>query len=127
MSLTVYKSSAGSGKTFTLVKEYLKIALKNANASGLKSILALTFTNKAALEMRARIIKYLNELTDDKLRSKSDMYRILLADKYLNLSEEELISRSNKLLHQLLHQYSSFSVSTIDRFSHSVIRLFQMN
>ena len=124
MSLTVYKSSAGSGKTFTLVKEYLKIALKNANASGLKSILALTFTNKAALEMRDRIIKYLNELTDDKLHSKSDMYRILLADKYLNLSEEELISRSNKLLHQLLHQYSSFSVSTIDRFSHSVIRTF---
>ena len=124
MSLTVYKSSAGSGKTFTLVKEYLKIALKNADGSGLKSILALTFTNKAAAEMKERIIKYLGELCDDDLRPKSDIYHILLADKYLNYDAEELIRRSEILLKQLLHQYSSFSVSTIDRFSHGVIRTF---
>ncbi|MCD4774193.1 MAG: UvrD-helicase domain-containing protein, partial [Bacteroidales bacterium] len=61
MSFTVYKSSAGSGKTFTLVKEYLKIVLKNP--SSFRNILAITFTNKAANEMKERILEYLKELS----------------------------------------------------------------
>ncbi|MBD79944.1 MAG: hypothetical protein CL840_13610 [Crocinitomicaceae bacterium] len=124
MGLTVYKSSAGSGKTFTLVKEYLKIALKQARGSGIKSILALTFTNKAALEMRKRIVKYLYELCDENLRQESNMYELLLHDKELGYDHTELIDRAKQLLHQLLHQYSLFSVSTIDRFSHGIIRTF---
>ena len=64
----VYKSSAGSGKTFTLVKEYLKLALKDKLnlTNSFKGILAITFTNKAAAEMKWRIIKALREISTDK-------------------------------------------------------------
>lgn len=63
----VYKSSAGSGKTFTLVKEYLKLALFNKIHlnKNYKSILAITFTNKAASEMKWRIIRALKEISTD--------------------------------------------------------------
>jgi len=62
-NFTVYNSSAGSGKTFTLVKEYLKIALKSKNARTYKEILAITFTNKAAAEMKERVIDALKALS----------------------------------------------------------------
>jgi ATP-dependent exoDNAse (exonuclease V) beta subunit len=61
MSFTVYKSSAGSGKTYTLVKEYLKIVLMHPTK--FRNILAITFTNKAANEMKERIISNLIELS----------------------------------------------------------------
>ena len=61
MSFTVYKSSAGSGKTFTLVKEYLKLIL--SDPENFRHILAITFTNKAANEMRERVLGNLHELS----------------------------------------------------------------
>ena len=66
-NFTVYKSSAGSGKTFTLVKEYLALALNDASnpPQAYKHILAITFTNKAAAEMKERIIRALKELAED--------------------------------------------------------------
>ena len=60
MSFTVYKSSAGSGKTFTLVKEYLRLILPEPDH--FRHILAITFTNKAANEMKERVLGSLNEL-----------------------------------------------------------------
>ena len=66
-SLKVYRSSAGSGKTFTLVKEYLKIIFLSKNPNAFKEILAITFTNRAANEMKDRIIDTLYALnTGDK-------------------------------------------------------------
>lgn len=62
--LKIYKSSAGSGKTFTLVKEYLRIALTDADVNKFKHILAITFTNKAANEMKERIVKALRQISE---------------------------------------------------------------
>jgi len=61
MSFTVYKSSAGSGKTYTLVREYLNIVLQDTNS--FSNILAVTFTNKAAAEMKHRVLACLEELS----------------------------------------------------------------
>ena len=78
MSFTVYKSSAGSGKTFTLVKEYLKIALEDEQVppQKYKRILAITFTNKAAAEMKERILSALKEISAKDITSASDCFRL---------------------------------------------------
>ena len=76
MSFTVYKSSAGSGKTSTLVKEYLKIVLDNP--AKFRNILAITFTNKAAAEMKERIITALSDLTEQPINIESKTYKYLL-------------------------------------------------
>jgi len=104
----VYKSSAGSGKTFTLVKEYLKIALadKNNLNKAYKGILAITFTNKAASEMKWRIIKALKEIGFDT----NDMLSSLIA-KELVISKEDLKSRAEIVLTDILHNYSDFQLA----------------
>lgn len=120
----VYKSSAGSGKTFTLVKEYLKLALKDKHdlSSAFKGILAITFTNKAASEMKSRIIKALKELASDDNKA---LMSILV--KEMNISEEELQQRASHVLSQILHHYSDFSIGTIDSFTHRIIRTFALD
>lgn len=114
---TVYKSSAGSGKTFTLTREYLKLALKNPEQY--KKILAVTFTNKATQEMKERIIQNLFQFSAGNLSGMGTQLQELL-----NISADELISASKKLLQSILHNYSRFSVQTIDRFFQNVMRSF---
>lgn len=124
----VYKSSAGSGKTFTLVKEYLKLAL--AGKSGLfqdqikayRGILAITFTNKAASEMKWRIIKALKDIS-----SKQNDFLANLIAKEIGISVEELESRADAVLTDILHNYSDFSIGTIDSFTHRIIRTFALD
>ena len=120
----VYKSSAGSGKTFTLVKEYLKLALadKHNLTKAYRGILAITFTNKAASEMKWRIIKALKEIS---LES-NEMLSSLIA-KELTISKEELKSRAEIVLTDILHNYSDFSIGTIDSFTHRIIRTFALD
>ena len=120
----VYKSSAGSGKTFTLVKEYLKLALveKHNLTKAYKGILAITFTNKAASEMKWRIIKALKEIS---LES-NDMLSSLIA-KELSISKEDLKTRAEIVLTDILHNYSDFSIGTIDSFTHRIIRTFALD
>jgi ATP-dependent exoDNAse (exonuclease V) beta subunit len=120
----VYKSSAGSGKTFTLVKEYLKLALvdKHALTKAYKGILAITFTNKAASEMKWRIIKALKEIS---LES-NDMLSSLIS-KELAISKPDLKSRAEIVLTDILHNYSDFSIGTIDSFTHRIIRTFALD
>src|ERR1035437_2256752 len=79
-NFTIYKSSAGSGKTFTLVKEYLALALNDTSEppSAYRRILAVTFTNKAAAEMKDRIIKALKELSMDDYTELSNNSKKLL-------------------------------------------------
>jgi ATP-dependent exoDNAse (exonuclease V) beta subunit len=117
-NFVVYKSSAGSGKTFTLVKEYLKIALseKADQPQLFKKILAVTFTNKAAAEMKERITETLRVISGMDHKAPSLVADLLC--KELEIQIEELITRSKKLLSQILHNYSDFSVSTIDSFTH---------
>ncbi len=111
----IYKSSAGSGKTYTLVKEYLKIVLLNPD--DFRHTLAITFTNKAADEMKTRIMEKLGELAEGK------------DDALLNTLKNEGVTtdipaQAKKVLQNILHKYSYFSVLTIDSFFHRVIRAF---
>lgn len=127
----VYKSSAGSGKTYTLVKEYLKLVLREPGA--MPHILAITFTNAAAAEMKQRIIEALGRiaaLRDHPEEKKGSLLvkQILSdwrqADHSLNIQEEQVIRNAGMVLKKVLHQYADFSVSTIDSFVHRVIRTF---
>jgi ATP-dependent helicase/nuclease subunit A len=117
--LHIYKSSAGSGKTFTLVKEYLRLAL-SGDINKYKHILAITFTNKAANEMKSRIISALEELSAG--TADSAIARELLPE--LNITPELLKDKAGFLLQDILHHYSDLSVSTIDSFVHRLIRSF---
>jgi len=117
--LRIYKSSAGSGKTFTLVKEYLRLAL-SGDMGKYKHILAITFTNKAASEMKSRIISALEELSAG--AGDSPMAKELLPA--LKVTPEILKDRAEFLLQDMLHHYSDLSVSTIDSFVHRLIRSF---
>lgn len=114
---TVYKSSAGSGKTFTLTREYLKLAFQNPDH--FKKILAVTFTNKATQEMKERIIQ---NLFDFARNAPSDMGEQLKS--ILGISNSQLKVQSHQLLISILHNYSRFSVQTIDRFFQNVMRSF---
>lgn len=111
----IYKSSAGSGKTYTLVKEYLKLAL--SPGGDYRHILAVTFTNKAAEEMKSRVIKSLIELSEGKAESLEKQ-----------LQEEGITGdirlKSTEVLKKILHKYSYFSVLTIDSFFNRIIRTF---
>ncbi|KAF0129681.1 MAG: UvrD/REP helicase [Bacteroidetes bacterium] len=123
MPLNVYKSSAGSGKTFTLVLEYLLLVLKQPGYY--RHILAVTFTNKAANEMKSRIITALYILSDEQL-SNHKQYKTLvnqLAKRGFN--DEGLIRRNASLVFSsILHHYSDFSISTIDSFTHKIVKTF---
>lgn len=115
--LKIFKASAGSGKTFRLALEYLKIAL--SGDWNYKNILAVTFTNKATAEMKARVIQELYKLGHEK---SSDYLSLLM--KEMSLSEMEIAERSQKSLRLILHDYSRFSISTIDSFFQRVIKSF---
>jgi ATP-dependent helicase/nuclease subunit A len=128
MSFTVYKSSAGSGKTFTLVKEYLKLALADGQDPPLKyrRILAITFTNKAAAEMKERVLKALRELAaadNGKISAGSKTLLDVLV-KETSLSPALISERAAKVLEAILHNYSDFAIGTIDSFVHRVVRTF---
>lgn len=119
----IYNASAGSGKTFTLVKHYLKLLFQSRKILPFKHILALTFTNKAVGEMKERIFKHLTEFADSKiLEMPNDMSTVICAE--LNISLESLHSKSKLLLQQIIHNYAAFEVSTIDKFNHRIIRTF---
>jgi ATP-dependent exoDNAse (exonuclease V) beta subunit len=121
-NFVVYKSSAGSGKTFTLVKEYLRLALFDEKKLhyNYKRILAVTFTNKAATEMKSRVVDALNKIAyDDTLPLVGE----LLATE-LDLSPKQLKSRARIVLSQILHHYSDFSIGTIDSFTHKIVKTF---
>jgi len=119
MPLVVYSSSAGSGKTTTLVTEYLKIALQNPNS--FRNILAITFTNKAANEMKDRVIETLIQLSD---ASKNIDPKYIDLIYTLGFERNVLRKRADILLSLILHNYDEFAISTIDSFIHRIIRTF---
>lgn len=97
--MKILKASAGSGKTYSLSHTYIDLLLGSKNADAYRHILAVTFTNKATDEMKRRILK------DLKARSASD-------------------PDSGKALVRMLHDYSAFAVSTIDRFFQQTLKAF---
>jgi len=123
--LQIYNASAGSGKTYTLVQEYLRIILHSEDPYKFKSVLAMTFTNKAANEMKERVITALIDLKTPTYLKTEEQHKFLNDTvKNLKLSPELIVERSNKILNKILHNYSNFSVLTIDKFTHKIIRTF---
>ncbi|WP_224484850.1 UvrD-helicase domain-containing protein [Robertkochia aurantiaca] len=119
----IYNASAGSGKTFTLVRRYLGILLSSPHPDTFKRILAITFTNKAVNEMKSRILENLHQFSkEENLENPSDLFRYICED--LDIGSEELYLRSKKVLSRILHNYAFFDVSTIDKFNHRLIRTF---
>jgi ATP-dependent exoDNAse (exonuclease V) beta subunit len=115
--LQIYKASAGSGKTFRLTVEYLKIALDNP--LNYRNILAVTFTNKATTEMKYRVVHELFRLA----QGEQTAYLNVLKDE-MDLPDEDLVNRAQKCLKGILHDYSRLSISTIDSFFQRVIKAF---
>ena len=156
----IYSSSAGSGKTYTLTKEYLKLALQTDNPYYFRRILAITFTNDAANEMKERILKALRALADDgdlPEREKAGNDALLAQitqemneaighpvgsqpannryerpvsgnpeeDAPDNYVTEDLIRRrAGQTYRKIIHQYSDFSVCTIDSFVNRIVSAF---
>ena len=118
--LTIMKASAGSGKTYNLAKKYISLLLVNKDRYAYRHILAVTFTNKATDEMKNRILKELHTLATDISHSK------YLKDlkKELGMSENDISAKAEMVLHEILHDYSAFAVSTIDRFFQQTLKAF---
>ena len=122
-SFTIYNASAGSGKTFTLVKEYLKILFKSNHPEQYKYILAITFTNKAVAEMKDRIIETLKQFSDATILENPNTMFSTICDE-LEMKPDTLHEKSKKLLNTIIHNYAAFDISTIDGFTHRLIRTF---
>jgi len=119
----VYNASAGSGKTFTLVKEYLKIILSSPDPRLYQQILAITFTNKAATEMKDRILETLQSFATMKEDSpENGMLPVLISE--TGLTQEIIQSRSKERLQDILKNYASFHIKTIDSFTNKLIKSF---
>ncbi len=122
-TFTIYNASAGSGKTFTLVKAYLTLLFKSKNPLAFRNILALTFTNKAVAEMKQRIVSTLKEFADERiLNNDNAMFNTLVNE--LSVSPAALHTKSKQLLNIIVHNYAAFDISTIDKFNHNLIRTF---
>ncbi|MBR1449470.1 MAG: UvrD-helicase domain-containing protein [Prevotella sp.] len=115
--LIVYKASAGSGKTFTLAVEYIKLLVQDPMA--FRQTLAVTFTNKATAEMKQRILSQLYGIWRGLDGSKSYLQKVC---RDLDITPEQASRQAGIALHLLLHNYSYFRVETIDSFFQSVLR-----
>ncbi len=122
-SFQVYNASAGSGKTFTLVKEYLKILLQSDDLYLFKKILAVTFTNKAAGEMKERVLENLFEFSKfDSSNDINHMFELIVSE--TGLKRDKIKNRSDKILQFILKNYSAFHIKTIDSFTNKLIKSF---
>ncbi|MGJ8761814.1 MAG: UvrD-helicase domain-containing protein [Polaribacter sp.] len=118
-SFQVYNASAGSGKTFTLVKEYIKVLLTSDDIFSFQKILAITFTNKAAGEMKERVLSSLEDFADGE---ENDLLNIIVDE--IKIDKAIIQERSKKILDAILKNYSAFSITTIDSFTHKIIKNF---
>lgn len=126
-SYTVINASAGSGKTYVLVQRLLMICLRYPNQQqSIRNILALTFTNKAANEMKERIITWLSNFSADNFAENGDLKNIQKAfeEEGLKITIDELHYRAKKMLDYVLHNYSTLNIGTIDRFNSRLVRSF---
>lgn len=116
--LNIIKASAGSGKTYRLTEEYIRLLFENHD--NYRHVLAVTFTNKATEEMKSRIITELDHLAS----GRPSGYLHELMHGHTEKSEEAVRNEARFLLITILHDYSVFSISTIDRFFQQTIRAF---
>jgi ATP-dependent helicase/nuclease subunit A len=107
--LHIIKASAGSGKTHRLTGEYLHLLFAQPNNH--RHILAVTFTNKATDEMKSRIVEELHLLSSG--RDSAYLNELM---RNFSLKESTVRSTARRILETILHDYSAFSISTIDKF-----------
>lgn len=118
--IEVIKASAGSGKTFTLAKKYIKLLLETQDRYAYRHILAVTFTNKATEEMKSRILKELYILATQP--QKSDYYKEFVPAHYKD--DASIMEAARTVLCNILHDYGAFAVSTIDHFFQLTLKAF---
>ena len=114
------KASAGSGKTYTLAKKYIGLLLESKERDAYRHILAVTFTNKATDEMKSRILKelYIMAVKPDESDYLGDFVPSVLPTK------EDLQRKSARVMSDILHDYSAFAISTIDKFFQQTLKAF---
>ena len=117
----LYNASAGAGKTFTLVRNILTILLRSSRDNWFEHVLAITFTNKAANEMKERILGALTDLANPKNQNSQYLHDL---SRDLEISPDEIQSKAKAILTNILHNYSKFSISTIDKFNLRLIKAF---
>jgi len=120
--LKILQASAGSGKTFSLTAHYLTLLFSGDDKY--REILAVTFTNKATEEMKTRILQVLLGFAKGDVSKKIEDYRLLVLASHPHLTTESLKLKADLIYRKILHDYSRFSVSTIDGFVQKVIRGF---
>ena len=122
MRARILSASAGAGKTYTLAYKFVHDVIKHYPDKPYlyRAILAVTFTNKATEEMKSRILKELNSLIAEP--DKSSYMKDLL--KELPLKKEEIIERAKRIQTSILHDYSRFTILTIDKFFQRILRAF---
>ncbi len=140
--LTIYKASAGSGKTYTLTLQYITLLLGVKDADGVyylnhkeclpqgegvqhhrhRHILAVTFTNKATEEMKQRIIKELQDLAKEPAPGKKDAAYAAALMELFGCTRRQLAEAANDAMREIIFDYSRFHVSTIDAFFQNVLR-----
>ncbi len=123
----VYSASAGSGKTFNLARIFIEELIRKDEFTideHLKSIMAITFTHKAANEMKDRVLSFLDQISNNKPESKSIESLLKDISNNLKISPEEVRDRCGIALELIMENFSQLSISTIDSFSHRVVRSF---
>jgi ATP-dependent exoDNAse (exonuclease V) beta subunit len=122
-AFSIYDASAGSGKTYTLVKEYLKIILLSKKQDAYRNILAITFTNKAVHEMKSRVVESLSEFAKENPSEKA-LQLMQKINEETGLTTTDITTKAKSIIKNLIHNYAAFDISTIDKFTHKVIRAF---
>ena len=119
-SFKIINSSAGSGKTFYLAIEFIVQLLNSKKDDHYKSMLALTFTNKASAEMKDRILSYLNILVNE-----NENVILDIVSNKTTLNKLEIKEKAFTILENILYNYSSFNVMTIDSFTNNILKSFK--
>lgn len=120
----IYKSSAGSGKTTVLIRSFLKLSLSSPSPFYFKKILAVTFTNKAATEMKVKLIEELDKISQLPNDYSGDDFMVNDLIGELNMDVAELRKRARAMFDEVLQSYDELGISTIDQFNHRLIRSF---
>ena len=117
--MIIYNSSAGSGKTFSITKKYLELIISSKDTQLYKKILTITFTNNSAKEMKDRILSTLYQLSEDKNENMLDEIQ-----KSTKLAKDNIINKAKRLLENIINDYSSINICTIDSFYNRLIKSF---
>ncbi len=119
----IYNASAGSGKTHTLVRSFLFRLLNSNQPEQVRRLLAITFTNKAAQEMKSRMLFHLASFASKSTPDREDSMFLEVAA-MCGITDDQLHQRSKKAYRYILHHFGQLQVATIDKLTHKIIRTF---